>query len=157
LPGRDRVRDPHRDSALQAERIVREVPSGEGVKRRAWWVRDLIFFALFIGGLIAAWWLLEWAAAWWPSMRYYNRIIVMIGINITLAVSLNIINGHAGQFSLGHAGFMAIGAYTAAFRSFDYCVPYVDKMPEGTGHWVAQNALLLLAVLCGGAFAAIAG
>ncbi|MGZ7032100.1 MAG: branched-chain amino acid ABC transporter permease, partial [Thermoanaerobaculia bacterium] len=90
-------------------------------------------------------------------MAYYNRIIVMMGINITLAVSLNIINGHAGQFSLGHAGFMAVGAYFAAFLSFYYFGPYVEKMQEGTGQWVAQNALLLLAVLCGGAFAALAG
>src|SRR6185437_8770766 len=37
-----------------------------------------------------------------------------IGINIILAVSLNLINGYTGQFSLGHAGFMAVGAYTAA-------------------------------------------
>ena len=34
-----------------------------------------------------------------------------IGINIILAVSLNLINGYTGQFSLGHAGFMAVGAY----------------------------------------------
>ena len=127
------------------------------MKRRAWWVRDLIFFALFIGGLIAAWWLLEWAAAWWPSMRYYNRIIVMIGINITLAVSLNIINGHAGQFSLGHAGFMAIGAYTAAYITVYYFGPYVDKMPDGSGKVVWQNILLIVAVMGGALTSAIAG
>ena len=45
---------------------------------------------------------------------YYYQIIIYIGINIILASSLNIINGFAGQFSLGHAGFMAIGAYTSA-------------------------------------------
>jgi branched-chain amino acid transport system permease protein len=45
---------------------------------------------------------------------YYLDIAVTCGINITLAVSLNLINGFTGQFSLGHAGFMAIGAYTAA-------------------------------------------
>jgi branched-chain amino acid transport system permease protein len=45
---------------------------------------------------------------------YYYQIIIYIGINIILASSLNIINGFAGQFSLGHAGFMAIGAYTAS-------------------------------------------
>src|SRR2546421_7228487 len=38
---------------------------------------------------------------------YYARIVNLIGINITLAVSLNLINGLAGQFSIGHAGFMA--------------------------------------------------
>jgi branched-chain amino acid transport system permease protein len=39
--------------------------------------------------------------------------IVLIGINIILAVSLNLITGFTGQFSLGHAAFMSIGAYTA--------------------------------------------
>jgi branched-chain amino acid transport system permease protein len=46
--------------------------------------------------------------------RYYLGIAIDVGINIILAVSLNLINGHTGQFSLGHAGFMAVGAYTAA-------------------------------------------
>src|SRR4030095_8982958 len=46
---------------------------------------------------------------------YYARIIHLIGINITLAVSLNLINGLAGQFSIGHAGFMAVGGYTATY------------------------------------------
>ena len=46
--------------------------------------------------------------------RYYLGIAIDCGINIILAVSLNLINGHTGQFSLGHAGFMAVGGYTAA-------------------------------------------
>ena len=44
---------------------------------------------------------------------YYYGIVIYVGINIILAVSLNLINGITGQFSLGHAGFMAIGAYAA--------------------------------------------
>ena len=39
--------------------------------------------------------------------------IVIIGINIILAVSLNLITGFTGQFSLGHAAFMSVGAYTS--------------------------------------------
>jgi len=46
---------------------------------------------------------------------YVLQIIVLAGVNIILAVSLNLINGITGQFSLGHAGFMAIGAYSAAY------------------------------------------
>lgn len=46
---------------------------------------------------------------------YYFQIIIYIGINILLATSLNLICGYTGQFSLGHAGFMSLGAYTAAF------------------------------------------
>jgi branched-chain amino acid transport system permease protein len=41
-------------------------------------------------------------------------LVVTIGVNVVLAVSLNVVNGFTGQFSLGHAGFMAVGAYTAA-------------------------------------------
>jgi len=46
--------------------------------------------------------------------RYYLGVTIDVGINIILAVSLNLINGYTGQFSLGHAGFMAVGGYTAA-------------------------------------------
>ena len=46
---------------------------------------------------------------------YHLQIVITwCGINIILAVSLNLVNGYTGQFSLGHAGFMAVGAYTSA-------------------------------------------
>src|SRR5688572_26939390 len=45
---------------------------------------------------------------------YYYTIVILAGVNIILAVSLNLINGITGQFSIGHAGFYAIGAYTSA-------------------------------------------
>ena len=48
---------------------------------------------------------------------YYLSILCLAGINAILAVSLNLVNGITGQFSLGHAGFMAIGAYTSACLS----------------------------------------
>lgn len=125
---------------------------------RRWWVRDIFSLALFIAALIVAWWALEWAIVKWPAMRYYNRILVMMGINITLAVSLNIINGHAGQFSLGHAGFMAVGAYSASFLTVYYFGPFVDKLPEGsTQHIIWQNVLLIVAILAGALMSAIAG
>lgn len=46
---------------------------------------------------------------------YYYDILIGIAINVILAVSLNLINGDTGQFSLGHAGFMAVGAYAASW------------------------------------------
>jgi len=46
---------------------------------------------------------------------YNARIVMLVGINIVLAVSLQLINGFSGQFSLGHAGFMMVGAYLAAY------------------------------------------
>ncbi len=45
---------------------------------------------------------------------YYYDVLIGIGINIILAVGLNLVNGYTGQFSLGHAGFMAVGAYLAS-------------------------------------------
>ncbi len=49
---------------------------------------------------------------------FYGKVIVDIGINAMLAVSLNIVNGFTGQFSIGHAGFMAIGGYVGAVITY---------------------------------------
>jgi len=46
--------------------------------------------------------------------EFYQTVFATICINIILGVSLNLITGFTGQFSLGHAGFMALGAYTTA-------------------------------------------
>lgn len=51
---------------------------------------------------------------------YYYDVIIGIGINIILAASLNLINGYTGQFSLGHAGFMAVGAYSSAWLTLSF-------------------------------------
>ena len=55
---------------------------------------------------------------------YFLQVICLAGINIILAVSLNLINGFTGQFSIGHAGFMAIGAYTSAY----FTVTFGDRL-----------------------------
>ncbi len=49
--------------------------------------------------------------------RYYLGVTIDVGIAIILATSLNLINGHTGQFSLGHAGFMAVGGFFSAWLS----------------------------------------
>lgn len=51
--------------------------------------------------------------------RYYLGVVIDVGIAIILATSLNLINGHTGQFSLGHAGFMAVGGYFSAWLSLE--------------------------------------
>jgi branched-chain amino acid transport system permease protein len=119
------------------------------MKRLPWYLRDAIYLAVFVAVLLGAAWGL--AALRFPGIAYYTRILVLIGINITLAVSLNIINGHAGQFSLGHAGFMAVGGYFSAFLTYFYFSKLVDRYPS------AQSALLVVALLAGGALAAVAG
>lgn len=73
---------------------------------------------------------------------YVVQIIILIGINIILAVSLNLINGVTGQFSLGHAGFMAIGAYSGGVFSF-YAIPKFHVPPS-----LQMIATVIVAALC---------
>lgn len=46
--------------------------------------------------------------------HYYSNLVCLFGINLILATSLNLVNGFSGMFSMGHAAFMAVGAYTSA-------------------------------------------
>ncbi|HVF10274.1 MAG TPA: branched-chain amino acid ABC transporter permease, partial [Abditibacteriaceae bacterium] len=75
---------------------------------------------------------------------YFYNILIIIGINIILAVSLNLINGVTGQFSLGHAGFMAVGAYTAAAFT-KYAGPRLMLTPD----MIYVSSLLLAALMAG--------
>lgn len=75
--------------------------------------------------------------------RQYRSVIVPIGINIMLAVSLNLVTGFLGELSLGHAGFMSIGAYVSAII---------------TTNIASDNPLVFaIAILAGGITAAIFG
>jgi branched-chain amino acid transport system permease protein len=80
--------------------------------------------------------------------RYYVGVAIDIGINIILAVSLNLINGHTGQFSLGHAGFMAVGGYTTA----KFALVMQPILPP----WL-QPVIFIAGLLLGGLMAAAAG
>src|SRR3989442_3667347 len=82
--------------------------------------RKIIRIGLTLGLLVALNYLFEYGLGDFQINPYYARIINLIGINIMLAVSLNLINGLAGQFSIGHAGFMAVGGYTATYLTGDH-------------------------------------
>jgi branched-chain amino acid transport system permease protein len=79
---------------------------------------------------------------------YYLDVSISVGVNIILAVSLNLINGYTGQFSLGHAGFMAVGAYTTGAITM-FLGP---RWFGGPSAW-----MFLPALLAGGIVAALAG
>jgi len=87
---------------------------------------------------------------------YYFQILMLIGINVVLAVSLNLVNGFTGKFSIGHAGFMAVGAYTSAMFTLKLGAPLVASLP-GLPPPVAQGVALLMALVAGGLLAAVAG
>lgn len=56
---------------------------------------------------------------------YIELNIVLIGINVILAVGLNLVTGFTGQFSLGHAAFMAVGAYVSAIVTAKFGQPFI--------------------------------
>jgi branched-chain amino acid transport system permease protein len=82
--------------------------------------------------------------------RYYMQILMFALINIIMTVSLNLINGFTGQFSIGHAGFMCIGAYTSAY--FTTILFKAAKMA-----YFPQLTLFIFSLIMGGLMAAIAG
>lgn len=60
---------------------------------------------------------------------YWTDVFNNVGLYAILALSLNVILGHAGLFHMGHAAFYAIGAYTAAIINTTYGVPVLWVMP----------------------------
>lgn len=83
---------------------------------------------------------------------YALELVVYAGINIILAVSLNLVNGFTGQFSMGHAGFMAIGAYASGILTIHYRSVWGLMPGDPLG-----GAVLLGSLLAGGLAAAAAG
>ncbi len=78
---------------------------------------------------------------------YQNKVLLLIGINIILAVSLNVATGYLGQLPLGHAGFMAVGAYACAlFTKF-------SPLPKGLAFFLG----LLLGTVIAGLFGVLIG
>ena len=75
--------------------------------------------------------------------RQYTSLIVPIGVNIMLAVSLNLVTGFLGELSLGHAGFMSLGAYAGALFTLN---KDMGDLPS-----------IIVAMLIGGVVAAIFG
>ncbi|HZL82307.1 MAG TPA: branched-chain amino acid ABC transporter permease [Candidatus Deferrimicrobium sp.] len=81
---------------------------------------------------------------------YYIQLIMLVGINIVMTVSLGMVNGFTGQFSIGHAGFMAVGAYTSAM------ITTVWLHATTANPWVGYP-VFIVAILAGGLMAAGAG
>jgi len=91
-----------------------------------------------------------WICGWGIDAGFNSFIqltLIYVMINMMLAMSLNLVNGYTGQFSLGHAGFMAVGAYVSAYLS-----TLIPIAPGGM-----QIFSFLLFALAGGLMAAFAG
>ena len=85
--------------------------------------------------------------------HYYSDLICLFGINMILATSLNLVNGFSGMFSMGHAAFMAVGAYTSALLTIS---PEQKARFSGLPQWFQQLTLPFpVALLCAGMLAAL--
>lgn len=87
---------------------------------------------------------------------YQARLLVFIAVNIILATSLNLINGFTGQFSIGHAGFMAVGAYSSAYFTVTYG-KVIESSLAFMGDAAAGGIILLVAIVIGAIVAATMG
>lgn len=88
---------------------------------------------------------------------YWKGIVVNIGVNIILATSLNIACGYLGQLPLGHAGFMAVGAYTGAI--YIKATPAYDLLRAGNTTAIIPYVIvaIILAALVSGIFGLLIG
>jgi len=106
-------------------------------------------------GVVIAWFLQQFVA---PALGPFPaKLLLDIGIAIVLAGSLNIVNGFGGQFSIGHAGFMMIGGYAAAWLTYYGSImlwgsPALHGGFLGGGDWLFLGGCVL-----GGILAAVTG
>src|SRR5438477_2147604 len=117
----------------------------------------LVRISLTLGLLVALNYLFEYGLGDFQINPYYARIINLIGINITLAVSLNLINGLAGQFSIGHAGFMAVGGYTATYLTVYHGRQIAALAGSTVTEPVGSSVVMVPSLAAGALAAAVAG
>lgn len=119
--------------------------------------KKLILTAIALAVLLGLNQIFEYGFGDFQINPYYARIINLVGINITLAVSLNLINGLAGQFSIGHAGFMAVGGYTGTYLTVYHGRAIAGLFGVNVLDPIGSAIVMPLSLLAGAAAAAIAG
>lgn len=91
------------------------------------------------------------------DLPFHTKVLVDVGINIILAVSLTMVNGFTGQFSVGHAAFMAVGGYAAGAITY-YSSLMLWGSPEQHGGFLGAGEWLFVgSCIVGGLVAAAAG
>lgn len=107
--------------------------------------------------IVALWFLFTALIAEGIITNYWVGILTTVGINIILAVSLNMATGYLGQLPLGHAGFMAVGAYAAGI--FMKATPAADLLKAGNDAAVIPYVIIAIVIsaIVAGIFGLIIG
>ena len=113
----------------------------DNLKRKelySWFSNFILSFAVY--GL------LSFALKGGMLSRYWQGVLMLVFINIILAVGLNLVTGLLGQLTLGHAGFMSVGAYASALLT-------KNILPQS----LPDSVRLIVAMIIGGLVAAVCG
>jgi branched-chain amino acid transport system permease protein len=112
-------------------------------------ISNLLLVLILLGVLVGALVAIDLAAS-----AYVQRVVIGLGISIILVVSLNLLNGFTGVFSLGQIGFMAIGAYTASILTLPVSLKEVN-LPDLPPWLGGVQAPFLVATLIGALLATL--
>ncbi len=132
------VRHPDRRAARQADRYSRPSADGKSVRegsrtmkktRSAIRIPMPLRYLINLILILALWFVLNSLIQSGTITNYWSGILITVGINIILATSLNVATGYLGQLPLGHAGFMAVGAYAGGI--FMKAVPVQELLKSG--------------------------
>ena len=102
--------------------------------------------------LTALWVAFLFSLPLWMGDQYVLHVLVITGIFIIAAISLNLLLGYAGQLSLGHVAFFGIGAYTSSLASLGFSIhltaeTMLEMAPKPV--WIGILAALLASGACG--------
>jgi branched-chain amino acid transport system permease protein len=130
--------------------LVVALPLGKVIRRIVTGLPRWLSLLLHGGVLLPTLWV------WGSFIEYRLLVVFYIGVNIIMVASLNLINGYMGEFSCGHAGFMAIGAYISSVLTvWLFVQDDVFGAPVLSGLW--SIPLFPLIVLLGGVVAGLIG
>lgn len=85
----------------------------------------------FIGGAVVVYGVIQFLISVGILNNFHSTTLIFLAINIILAVSLHLVIGITGQFSLGHAGFLAVGAYISAIVTMKLHLPFPVAIVAG--------------------------
>lgn len=116
------------------------------VAKRLAWIALAIVLAIAVQSLAEA-----------TLSNYIIRVASVCVINVMLAVALNLVNGTTGQFSIGHAGFMAVGAYAASLTSVALDSKIHAVLPGFAGDTVTLITAIIAGMLAAGTAGVVVG
>lgn len=102
--------------------------------------------------LTVAWLALLVSVPWWVTSLYVLHVLIITGIFLIAAMSLNLLLGYTGQLSLGHVAFFGIGAYTSSLTSLGFSAHLLPGFLVTIGPkpvWVGMILGVVAASLCG--------